>query len=217
MYLKMSGKTKSCQLIWVSVALCRKLLWLADHLESLPGILLLKYVSWGPDDADLVWYADACPKGMGFWSPRLLAGFQCHSAVDPHLIFYHEAYTVVSAFTYAATIEAPNPFCVVIHSDNSNTVDMFNSLHGHPDYNPLLLTVADISIKSNITLCVHHISGEYNIIADALSHFKNDVALKAAPGLSISTFQPPRLMLGQPKNEYSPCLIQTTSPGAMDT
>jgi hypothetical protein len=132
---------------------------------------------------------------MGFWSPCLLAGFQCHSAVDP-------------AFTYAATIEAPNPSHVVIYSDNSNTVDMFNSLHGHPDYNPLLLTVADISIKSNITLRVHHtgISGEYNVIADALSHFKNDVALKAAPGLSISTFQPPQLTLGAAKK-----LIQSPS------
>ena len=63
-------------------------------------------------------------------------------------------------------------------------------------YNPILLTAIDLFMLTNAQLHIHHIPGEYNIVADASSHFKNDVVCQNAPYLSILTFQPPQLMLG---------------------
>lgn len=45
-------------------------------------------------------------------------------------------------------------------------------------------------------LHVVHISGEQNVVANALSRFNNATAWKYTPNLVIQQFQPPQLMLG---------------------
>ena len=66
-----------------------------------------------------------------------------------------------------------------------------------PPYNELLKFMVSLLIKFNNSLRVVHIPGEDNGIADALSRFDNARAFTACPSLSISTFQPPRVALGQ--------------------
>jgi hypothetical protein len=56
----------------------------------------------------------------------------------------------------------------------------------------------NVVLDHDIDSRVLHIRGVDNIIADALSRFKNDLAVSLCPGLIIQPFQPPRDALGVP-------------------
>ena len=139
----------------------------------------------------------ACMSGLGFYFENSYTGFQ---SVIPHdtprdTNFYFEALAVVSAIE-AATHLSPVPARLLIYSDNTNTVDIFYSLRSLPSYNNLLKFAVSLLIKFDISLRVVHVPGVHNIIADALSRFDNAKVTTACPTLSITTFQPPRVMLG---------------------
>ncbi|KAF5339663.1 hypothetical protein D9758_015593 [Tetrapyrgos nigripes] len=180
MYDKMAGKTEAFQMLWVSVALCRELLWMAERLEFSDGVLLLDAIEWSFTDADLC--------------PALLQAL--HSLIEepePTRIFFYEALAVVSALSFAASF---NRFHLIIFTDNSNTVSIFNSLHAKPDYNPLLITAVNILLDNNIQLRVLHVPGNDNIIADAISCSNFDILDSKAPTATLHTFSPPELSSG---------------------
>jgi hypothetical protein len=85
---------------------------------------------------------------------------------------------------------------IAIYTDNSNTVDLFNTLHAQPLYNPLLITAVNLLLDHGVDLRVFHIPRQDNIVADALSRFRFDTVALYAPSLQIFKFQPPRLKLG---------------------
>ncbi|KAF5372145.1 hypothetical protein D9758_004969 [Tetrapyrgos nigripes] len=188
----MAGKTEPFQLIWVSVALCRELLWIAERLEASDGVLLLDALEWSISEADLVLYTDASATGMGIWCPSLPhASYSPIDTPDPTQIFFYEALAVVSALSFAVSF---NRFQrVIIFTDNSNTVSMFNSLHAKPDYNPLLITAMNILLDANMHLRVLHIPGSNNNIADAISRNKFEVVKSEARGATLHFFTPPEL------------------------
>ncbi|KAE9407512.1 hypothetical protein BT96DRAFT_1039619 [Gymnopus androsaceus JB14] len=86
-----------------------------------------------------------------------------------------------------------------VFTDNTNTVDMFNSLKAKQLYNPLLLTAVDHAIRSDVKFRVGHIPGEENGIADALSRFDYTRISDLAPSMEIFSFTPPQLVLGAEK------------------
>lgn len=92
------------------------------------------------------------------------------------------ALTVVAALAWAAPCMHPGN-CLAIFTDNSNTVNMFYSLHALPLYNPLLIYAVDILLSAQIKLRVYHTPGIHNNIA----------------GLTISSFIPPHITLGARK------------------
>jgi hypothetical protein len=124
-------------------------------------------------------------------------GFQC--GLPPGLpmgtIFFAEALAVCSV-VHSLPDTDPMPHRVAIYTDNSNTVDIFNSLRASAPYNRILMSAVDVLITHNIDLHVYHVPGHENVIADALSRFHNDVALRVAPGLVINSFTPPRDAMG---------------------
>ena len=146
----------------------------------------------------MIAYSDACLSGLGFFFEHSREGFQCLIPQKPpkDTIFYFEALAVVSVVD-AVTRLPSVPSRLLIFSDNTNTVDIFHSLRSLPSYNHLLKFTVSILIKYNISLRVVHVSGVDNSVADSLSRFKNDKAMAFCPGLSISSFQPPRIALGQ--------------------
>jgi hypothetical protein len=158
---------------------------------------LFEEVDWNVRQADIIAYSDACLSGMGFFLEQSRKGFQCGIPHDSpkDTIFYFEALAVVSVVD-AATRSNPIPKKLLVFSDNTNTVDMFNSLRTLPHYNDLLKYTISLLIKHDISLRVAHVSGVDNVVADALSRFENTKATAECPGLLISHFQPPRVSLG---------------------
>lgn len=134
---------------------------------------------------------------MGFYIPQLHLGF-CAPAVDSgeeEFIFFHEALCVLSALTWVdQTFREPQR--IVIYTDNSNSVDIFNTLAASPRLNPILISACDISLASFHDFKVLFIPGYQNTIADALSRFEIDKAHHIDRQLRIQIFSPPRVTLG---------------------
>ncbi|TFY53164.1 hypothetical protein EVG20_g10240 [Dentipellis fragilis] len=189
MYHKMCGKQQRHALIEVSVALRKELHWLADHVERSPGIFMLRSLSWRPEDADLVIFTDACFDGMGFWSQQQSLGFQSRLPPVAGTIFFWECLAVLSAIHWAASnADVAVPQRLVIYCDNTNTVDLFSSLHAQPQYNPLLRSAVDALLWSHIDLRVLHIPGEVNGVADALSRWDIEPPARRAGGAATMNF-----------------------------
>ncbi|KAH7867948.1 hypothetical protein F5879DRAFT_1012909 [Lentinula edodes] len=200
LYEKMAGKTESV----------RESLWFIKKVDVLSGVRMLDSEEWGFEEADIVLYCDACPTGMGFWfhyDDKTL-GYQCMIPDDHEKpIFYFEVLTVVSAILH--TIKLLFVHGVFVFTDTTNTVDMFHSLKAKQLYNPLLLTMVDHAICSNIQFRVAHICGEENGIADALSWFDYTRLMRLAPSMNIYNFTPPHSCWGQNSYEFTASLLQT--------
>ena len=196
-YAKIGGKCQSHAKIFVSRAIVRDLCWFHSYVLRSDGIYLFEDVNWNNEQADLTVYSDACMSSLAFFIENFLAGYQCSVPLNPpkDSIFYFEALAVVCAVDTATKLDTV-PSRLLIFSDNTNTVDIFHSLSSLPAYNDLLKFTVSLLIKHNISLRVVHIPGVDNIIADSLSRFKNEIAISACPGITISTFEPPRITMG---------------------
>jgi hypothetical protein len=202
-YAKIKGKTNSKGMLWLNHSVVNELLWAAFHLEQSDEVYLLKSVSWQlyplPSNT-LEVYCDASGSGMGFWYPKLNLAFQSnlpdHSPVQD--IFFSEA-LCVSVAIHDAVTRLPENGRLAVYTDSLNTVYLFNSLSVGPGYNPLLMDVIEVILVFRIDFRVFHVSGDNNIVADHLSHWRAREALRCSPGLRILPFQPPRNALGATK------------------
>jgi hypothetical protein len=88
------------------------------------------------------------------------------------------------------------PQNVVFYCDNTNTVDIFNTLSARPRINPILKEFIDIIVPSHHDFKVIWIPTAENSVADALSRFDIDKACRLVAGLRVNTFEPPRITLG---------------------
>ena len=196
-YAKIGGKKETHAKIFVNKAVVRDLHWFSSHVRQSDGIYLFEDVDWDKERADVIAYSDACLSGLGFYFERSKEGFQClvPDQAPKDTIFYFEALAVVSVVD-AVTRLAVVPSRLLVYSDNTNTVDIFHSLRSLPAYNDLLKFTVSLLIKHDISLRVVHVPGVDNSVADSLSRFENTKAVAECPGLSISSFQPPRVALG---------------------
>ena len=178
MYAKMSGKLLSLAPIRVNNAICEELQWFLKHACLSDGIFLLNTVVWDPM-TDLhntsVCYVDACMGGMAFWYPKLRLGYQCRVPAGYTVpIFYWEAVAVPCAMIAPDSNSLPR---LVVYTDNQNTVDIWHSLKASAPYNATLICAITSLIGHGTDTCVLHIPGIENLVADALSHFNNALAL----------------------------------------
>ena len=191
-YPKIAGKRIRDQRVYINNAIRDDLMWAITHIENSQGVHLFKSFSWSPESADYVIYCDACPDGMGFWYPVSKEGFYAPTPVDvpTDVIFYFEALCVLSALDNVKNF-APRGSRILIYTDNANCVDIFRSLRCLPPYNHLLKAACDILITQDLSLRVLHVSGETNVVADALSRVQFSIALNSVPELKLFTFNPP--------------------------
>jgi hypothetical protein len=199
-YPKISGDDNPFRHVWVNNAVREDLVWAANHIESLSGIHIIRSRRWDLESADLVVYCDASMEGLGCWFPD--HGIGLHSPIPAwvtrSIIFYHEALAVATALDRLS--HNVRPHCkIVIFTDNSNTVTIFNTLRCLPEFNPLLKYCVDILLMHHYDLRVRHVPGHENVVADALSRGNFDLATRLAPDLEIQPFEPPRFTLGAAK------------------
>ena len=190
-YDKLRGVNTRSGSLWVNTAVRNDLTWTLALLQSSSGLLLLDNVHWDPSTADFTIYCDACPTGMGFWYPSLAIGFYADTPLNANssLIFFFEALCVLSAIADACS-RAAFPCRIVCFTDNSNTVDIFSSLHALPPYNPILRAAVDLLHAGHHDLRVLHVPGDLNTVADALSRREFNDAINLCPDLTISHFEP---------------------------
>ncbi|SJL14815.1 uncharacterized protein ARMOST_18286 [Armillaria ostoyae] len=196
-YAKIQGKTNPFASIALNNAVKDDLIWLANHIEKSDGICCFDSMDWDPIvDATVTILCDACLEGMGFWIPRIACGFVCLTPDLPdgeEVIFFFEALCVCAAIHWVANTLSPElRKRVTIFTDNTNTVDIFNSLRATPTYNPILKSAVDMMISQRIDLRVLHIPGPENDVADALSRSQFSKARELVPRLVILPFKPPR-------------------------
>jgi hypothetical protein len=197
-YDKMRRGSFPFQKLSVNNSICRELHWLADHIETSNGVRIIESREWTRSDAHTTFLCDACPSGMGYWSPQTCEGFVCAISPDTRNgIFFFEALTVLSALSHVCQSVLPTPHRLAILTDSLNTFDMFNTLHALPAYNLILITASDLLIQSNIQLRVFHIPRNDNKVADALSRCDVNTARRLQPGLAVAKFSPPRFTLGE--------------------
>ena len=159
---------------------------------------MIESQEWSRSEAHDSFLCDACPTGMGYWSPKACEGFVCGLPPNTHNgIFFFEALTVLSALSHACKSIHSRPCRLTIFTDSSNIFDIFNSLHALPAYNPILVTATNLLLTSDIKLRVFHIPQEENKIADALSRLDVPSACRFQPGLTVTNFSPPRFTLGE--------------------
>lgn len=198
-YAKISGKNAPNRYIRINNAVRADLAWAITHLEHNSGIWLIQQLRWDASSADFVIYCDACLEGMGFWLPDQCVGFYSPvpEGLNEEQIFYFEALCVLSALHHLVNTSHPQQSsCILIYTDNDNTVAIFNTLRCLPRYNNILISAADTLIRKNLHLRVLHIAGELNYVADAISRNKLDLTRQYVPGIVISPFSPPQLTLG---------------------
>jgi hypothetical protein len=196
LYSKMSGKSEILKPIWVNATMVRELHWLADHVDRSNGIHILESTEWSADDASLTVYMDACLTGLGFWIPKDNTGFTS-PVLSTYPIFFLEALAVLSTLHHICNTRSNNiPARVAIFCNNSNTVDMFNTLHALPEMNGILIAVIDLTIEYNLLFRVFHIAGDANTVADALSCADWPTIACLTPLLRLQMFQPPPVRLG---------------------
>ncbi|KAJ6570340.1 hypothetical protein B0H10DRAFT_2168796 [Mycena sp. CBHHK59/15] len=209
-YDKMKGKSNSDAGIFVNRGVLRDLTWFCEHVRNSTGVHLLESLEWDPADADLVAYCDASLKGLGFYLPEVGLGYQAMPPTDgPNdLIFYYEALCVCWCLHQIADLVHDNGSVsirrITIWTDNSNTYNIFNSLRALPLYNEILKSSVDVLLANNFQLRVLLIPGKKNVVADALSRWRSDIALEICPNLLINgsaalpdiPFTPPQDTLG---------------------
>ena len=170
-------------------------MWALTHIENSDGVHLWKSLAWDPSEADHVIYCDMCPEGMGFWYPVSKEGYYAPTPVNvpSEVIFYFKALCVLSALANVQP-RARRGAKILIYTDNMNTVDIFRSLRCLPQYNHLLKQAIDILIQHDFSLRVLHVTGDRNVVADALSRVQFSIALNLEPELRLHTFLPPSLL-----------------------
>ncbi|KAJ7932286.1 hypothetical protein B0H13DRAFT_1593535, partial [Mycena leptocephala] len=72
---------------------------------------------------------------------------------------------------------------ISIWTDNSNTYDIFNTLRAKPLYNEILKSAVDVLISNDFRLRALLLPGKKNVVADALSRWKNEDPVAFYPNL----------------------------------
>lgn len=196
-YAKIHGKSIVHALVVLNKAVICDLSWFVSQISTAGCVHLLEATIWDAEDAQLSLWCDASDIGLGFWSPAHHIGLISPLDLSVHhdTIFFNEALCVLAALLWTSRLPAI-PQHLAIYTDSLNTVQIFCTLHADPPYNSILFLAVEIMLEAKIDLCVFHVPGFNNFIADALSCLLPDIAVSHVPGLSISTFIPTRDVLG---------------------
>jgi hypothetical protein len=133
--------------------------WVWVELWVLAGVPVL--LPRDLNDADILVFCNASLQGLAFWYPECSAAFYAPVPSDTahNINFYFEALAVASACNNLSNM-MEDCSKIIIYTDRKNTVDIFNSLHCQPEFNPLLHYCVDIILKKDFYIQVLHLPCE---------------------------------------------------------
>ncbi|EUC67539.1 RNase HI in long-term repeat retroelement DIRS1 family protein, putative, partial [Rhizoctonia solani AG-3 Rhs1AP] len=190
-YRKISGKTAAHAPVYLNAEVKHDFYWFVDHLKSGSGLSLIRGNSWNAVDADVTIYCDACPSGMGFWSPSHWKSFyyRCPPEYAKNSNFC-EAATIVSALQWALSLDLPANPRILIYSDNLAAVEVFSSMRGNPPYFEMTIQAAAWVHDFGLLWRTLHVPGLDNQVADYLSRGMLDRVRTVEKSLPIYEFTP---------------------------
>ncbi len=191
-YDKILGKTALSQGVYLNKWVTEDLFWFADSISHLDGIQLIEAKEWSANQADLEAWCDGSKDGLGFWAPKLSCAFFSDLVLPDNLsfnVFLNKAIAILTAIHWASTLH-PIPSHLTIHTNSSNSFNIFNSLWASNPYNFMLMSATSIWIEHRINLHIFFIEGKCNVITDALSCCAFDLVHKLALDASIQCFTP---------------------------
>ncbi|KAI0652849.1 hypothetical protein C8Q70DRAFT_1059843 [Cubamyces menziesii] len=205
-YEKMCGKSNQRAAIFVNSAIIHNLKWMRLHVTQSTGVHLLSANTWSladlvcNDPEDEFTLTDASGHGLGIYFPWLRLGFHSKLPEDASkgTIFFFEALAICSAIHRVRVWQQAGRAVrhLAILSDNTNLVSIFNSLHAEPTYNTILKSTVNIMLACDLNIRVEHIPGKHNVVADALSRGKLQLAQELVSGINLLPLTPPRDALG---------------------
>lgn len=148
------------------VEIKRDLSWLADNFERSSGKLFIKNPIWSISEADTVIYVDACPMGIGIWDPEDRAGLSLSLPPPSRHISWAECLAICAAVVRALEKGRKKIF---IFSDSLLCFELFSRHNPNSIVRPLFRHFVHGIVKKEADVKIHHISGESNTVADALS------------------------------------------------
>jgi hypothetical protein len=220
LYSKMAGKSKPNARIYLNSAIIRELQWLSNYIVAAPPVCIFSATSWDPLEARLAGlhqlevFTDASSIALAYYFPSLALVYHAPLPLNPPLdtIFWFEALAVCCTIHHAANVWArdftPKLDHLLVNTDNMNMVHMYKSLHAKPSYNPLLISSINARIDASLDVCINHVPGDNNTIADAVSREHFSLARRLIPDLTILSFTPPWDALGATAINFEPVLSQ---------
>jgi hypothetical protein len=195
LYRKISDKKMANGNVYINSEVRRDLTWMAETIPLSTGIRFTDCGFWDDEEADMVFWTDACP--MGALSYVMAGTGYVYRIRQPDSgplvdILFLELMAIVSAIYHAATRPRP-PARLLLWTDSMDAVEMFNSLRARePVHNGPLLAVAQLVLQSGMDVRVRHIPGKVNTHADLLSRLLFDDFTRQFPAYRIGFFEPPR-------------------------
>lgn len=148
---------------------------------------------------------------MGFWYPHIPELTAYYSpvpmGVPSQIIFYHKALCVLCALLHGA-YTLPSSSHILIFTDNSNTVNIFNTLHALPAYNFILRSAVDVLLDTNHQLQVRYIPRMAWPIPSCVN---SSVCFDLMPRLMYLIY-----CWGHPKNDHITYQVQATRSQHLD-
>lgn len=197
---KMAGKTLRNALVPSNSTSRADLKWLAAAFSSWDGRQLLDSFSWKLDEANITFFCDACPTGIGLWIPKENIGYTFSLPPPSRDIYWAELTAVVSCIMISKERSAHK---VVVFTDSENVVDLFSSHRAIDTVRQMFKTAVDLMLNFKMDIKVKHVPGERNVIADNLSRNNLSLARSNVPTLQIETLPhlPPHIDGGQKKHQ----------------
>ena len=113
-------------------------------MSKLNGVQLFDAEDWDAGEANVQIWCDASKEGLAFWIPQIVCGFVGDPIIKNDLsfnIFFNKALAILAALHWS-TSSHPIPSRLAIHTDSSNSFNIFNSLRTSGPYNAILMSAA---------------------------------------------------------------------------
>lgn len=189
---KIAGKTLRNSMVPSNSHTRLDLEWLSKALLSWNGRQLLKTYFWRINEADLVFFCNACPSGLGLWIPKSRESFHLSLPTPLRDIYWAELTAAICCMAVGRERSAKR---IVIFTDSENVVNLFSSHRAVPIVREMFSSAVEMMINNDLDFKVKHVPGEENVVADCLS--RNNLAMARAliKDLSINplTSSPPHM------------------------
>ncbi|EGG10461.1 uncharacterized protein MELLADRAFT_93432 [Melampsora larici-populina 98AG31] len=139
---------------------------------------------WDLENADTIFFCDACPTGIGIWNPRTYKTWNLTLPPPSRDIYWAELLAVVLAIDLSQRHDTKK---VLIFTDNKSVCYLFSSHSPTDSVRVLFRHAVTIMLQHSVDVTFRHVAGERNAIADALSRKKLIPTSEAPPSRSHIT------------------------------